>query len=138
MIFVLRILVPELLVAEPLVLSSITIFGAYSRQIVAVLGDSEKQAWIANTANVVTVVLAPILSYMSDSFGDRISRVSVSLTQVAAPSGLCPLVFSQKWFIIIPAAFAVVGNIIGGRASSVRMSTFAGCEPSLLMRGFVR
>lgn len=55
--------------------SSITIFGAYSRQIVAVLGDSDKQAWIPNTMNVVTVVLAPILSYASDSFGDRISRV---------------------------------------------------------------
>ena len=57
-------------------ISSITIFGAYSRQIVAVLGDSEKQAWIPNTMNLVTVVLAPILSYMSDIFGDRISRVS--------------------------------------------------------------
>ena len=57
--------------------STITVFAAFNRNIVAVLGDTGNQSWIPNALNIVAVVMAPILSHFSDTLGDKISRVSL-------------------------------------------------------------
>lgn len=51
------------------VLFTITVLNAFSRSIYASLGDSGKGTWVYNAFNIVTVPLAPILSYFSDIHG---------------------------------------------------------------------
>jgi MFS family permease len=51
------------------VLYMLTILAAFSRNITPVLGGADKTSWIFNSFNVVTIILAPIFSFLSDVYG---------------------------------------------------------------------
>ena len=53
-------------------LFTITALAAYSRNITAAsaLGGSDKQSWVLNAYNVVTIVAAPTFSYFADQVSE--------------------------------------------------------------------
>ncbi|GHJ83664.1 hypothetical protein NliqN6_0066 [Naganishia liquefaciens] len=78
-------------------LYNVIALGAFSRDIAAIVGGTDKAVWLSQSVAVCTAVLAPIFSRGSDLFG-------------------------RKYFVVGACAAGLVGDIIVSRATSMNMA----------------